>query len=305
VGPGSKSGKKTPVPVIVAVALACVILVVLGISLGQFGGNNSGGGAPSAARPTPVFEPEPEPLPDPMPTPVMEITPIPEPEPIAEPEAPEQEEQPTPEPMPVFTPTEQVWNAVYETDHFVRVAIGWLNGQSTVFERDLYSSVWTMQSRDGNYRIVDPSFAYDGDAIMIGFPTTNSRYHLFNDHSGYFGNEALTWELLTGAGISRDSVSGVNQTHDLVGALSRYPLLLIRIRWHDGTTTDFYRQEDLTWRMNGRNGGFTAVNPGFSGSGGLLYVSIPASSNEYVLFDDGTGSYGNEGFWWSYNYISH
>jgi len=161
-----------------------------------------------------------------------------------------------------------------------------------------------MQSRDGNYRIVLASFAYDGSAITIAFPTTRTLYYLFNDRTGHFGNESLTWEFDTSETSSRMTTSGTQMTQDLAGALSNYQLIVIGIVWPDGRTTDFYRQENGTWMMNGRDGGFSSVSPRIRDSSGLVYIGFPNSSNEYALSADGSGTFGNERFRWSYSFIS-
>jgi len=196
-------------------------------------------------------------------------------------------------------------NAIFATSDWIQLRVDWPNGTRTVFERDSGSMVWTMHSRDGNYRMVDPSFALGSDGFTIGFPTTRTQYYLFDDRTGHFGNETLVWEFVADPGFSRGAVSGVNHTTDLSGALSRYSLILIRIIWADGRTTDFYRQGDGAWRMNSRDGSFTSVNPSFTVSTNRLNISLPGASLDYVLQEGGQGTRGNESFTWSYSFISH
>ena len=204
-----------------------------------------------------------------------------------------------------MTLTEAIGDAIFETSNWIQLRVEWQNGTRTVFERDRGSLVWTMQGRDGSYRMVYPSFAYDGGGFTIGFPTTRTMYYLFDDRTGHFGNETLVWEFVADPDFSRGTISGANYTADLPGALSRYSLILIRVNWPDGGTTDFYRQGDGTWRMNGRDGGFTSVNPSFTILTNQLNISFPGSSLNYIMHEGGHGARGSESFTWSYSFTSH
>jgi len=159
-----------------------------------------------------------------------------------------------------------------------------------------------MQSRDGRYRIVEPSFAYEGASLTFGFPTTRELYRLHPDQTGSFGQEGLEWYFETSASYSRGSVSGSNHIYDLSSALSRYMLVVIRVYWDNGELTIFYKQDDGSWMMRGRTGSFSAVAPRFSNDQNAVYISFPTTTGEYVLRNNGTGSYGNEGFVWYYNF---
>jgi hypothetical protein len=132
-------------------------------------------GLPSEPPEPPVM-PEPPVIPEP---PVM-------PEPPAMPEPPEL-------PQPVLTATEILADVIFNTNNVCWLVIYWENGTTTVFERDEYTLDWIMYSRDGSVRQVEPSFSLRGSTFLIGFPTTTRVYNLFNDGTGFFGDEALVW----------------------------------------------------------------------------------------------------------------
>jgi len=217
---------------------------------------------------------------------------------------------PTPTTMPAPTPTQDeiyvrtpdLADVILGTSDWVWLNINWPDGRNTVFERDRNSFVWTMLSRDDNYRIVEPDFSPEGSALTIGFPTTQSRYFLYADNTGYFGNETLIWDFITDPSYSRLSVSGVGQTRGLSHALSRYLLLVIRVYWHNGDITIFYMQSDGSWMMRGRNGSFMAVEPGFGSRSDHVFMGFPTTSGQYLFYDGGTGVFGSESFNWYYNF---
>lgn len=197
-----------------------------------------------------------------------------------------------------------IHDTVLNTTNWVRIDILWANGRKTVFERDRDSSVWTMQSRDGNYRMVEPDFSYQNGTLSFGFPTTANRYYLNSDGTGMFAKETLTWEFETDISYSKMSDSGVNQTHDLGSALSRYMLLVIRVYWNNGELTIFYKQGDGSWMMRGRNGSFSSVEPSFSSGSNLVFMGFPTTTKLYSFNENGTGAFGDEGFSWFYNFSS-
>jgi len=180
--------------------------------------------------------------------------------------------------------------------------IRWANGTTTVFERDKDSPVWTMQSRGGSCRIVEPTFSYEGSAFTIGFPTTRDYYKINEDGTGSFSNETLTWEFEVEQHLSRGSSSGANLTSNLGLSLDRYALIVIRVYWGNGETTIFYRQLNGSWMMKGRNGSFTSVIPSFRSNSGVDYMSFPTTSTEYELHEGGGGWFGSEWFSWEYAY---
>ena len=194
--------------------------------------------------------------------------------------------------------------AILDTIDWVMLTAVWADGRATVFERDRGSYVWTMQSREGNYRIVEPDFSYINGVFTIGFPTTSSRYYLNEDRTGYYGNETLTWSFETDPYYSKMSDSDVRQTYDLYGALSRYLLLTIHVYWRDGGTATFYRQSNGTWMLNRRGGGFSTVYPVISGDANQTVISFTDSSDAYALNSGGGGTYGGENCTWDYAYSS-
>jgi hypothetical protein len=193
---------------------------------------------------------------------------------------------------------------ILNTSDWIRLSIVWEDGRVTVFERDRGSSVWTMLSRDGSYRMVDPAFSYDALAFTILFPTSSSYYYLFPDNSGSFGSELLTWSFETDPSFSRYSESGYGQTRDMMGTLSRHTLVTISIRWRNGETTNFYRHGDSTWLVNHRNNSNTRETPSFVGTSSHFSIGL-SSSTLFNFYNDGTGVYGNESFNWSYSFSSN
>jgi len=99
---------------------------------------------------------------------------------------------------------QRLGDAILTTSDGVVLTITWYTegrGRSTVFERVPNNPVWMMESRDGDYRQVEPDFSYESDAFSIGFPTTTRRYFLYGDGTGHFSNrdgssyEYLTWDF--------------------------------------------------------------------------------------------------------------
>ena len=194
-------------------------------------------------------------------------------------------------------------DVIFNTSDWVLINIDWTNRQRTVFERDRDSLVWIMQSRDGNIRMVKPSFAREGDAITIGFPTTKSTYCLTSDGSGQF-QEECTWTFDSNPSYSKASISGTGFTEGLPHILSGNNLVIIEISWYDGSTMDFYRQNDGSWMVNERNGSFGTEKLETGEQSGDVLVRVPSGSN-FVLHEDGTGEFENEGFNWKYSFTSY
>jgi len=189
---------------------------------------------------------------------------------------------------------------ILDSTYWIRVYMIWANGRTTLFERDKDSPVWTMLSRDGNYRMVEPTFSYEGSAFTIRFPTSSDYYKINDDGTGSFGKESLTWEFEVDQHLSRGSISGANLTSDLGRSLDRYALIVIRVYWGNGETSIFYRQLNDVWMMKGRNGSFTSVVPSFRSDSGVDYMSFPTPSTEYEFNEGGFGRYGSEWFSWEY-----
>jgi len=292
----------------VAGAVVVIGLIVLGLIGGWFSSKENDTSSddrampsittPSAPDSAPGSPFAPAPRPEPAPAP----PPTPQPEPALPPPTPEPEPQPQ-EPPPVEEPVALSLDEVILTTYdWIKLSINWDNGTLTVFERDRGSPVWTMQSRDGNTRIVEPNFAYEGAAFTFGFPTTNEIYRLFPNNTGNYGREGMVWSYETDPIYYRGSSYGAFMTYDLDYALSNYELLVIRVYWNNGDITIFYKQANGLWLMRGRNGSFSSVAPRFSSDTSVIYISFPNSASNYVLFDDGTGMLGNDEFVWYYNY---
>jgi len=193
-------------------------------------------------------------------------------------------------------------NVIFSTNNWIRLCICWENGKTTVFERDRDSSIWTMESMDGNYRIVDPGFSDEVTAFTISFPTTSAKYKLFSDNTGSFNGESMTWYFETDPNFSKKSANGTNMTQDLGDALGHYMLISIKVLWSDGNSAILYKQSDGSWMMKDRGGSFSSASPKFSRSPGFVTMSFPSSSAQYTFYDNGVGTYNGEGFSWYYDY---
>ena len=170
-----------------------------------------------------------------------------------------------------------------------------------MFERDRGSSVWTMVNRDGDFRVVEPTFSQTPEAFVIAFPTSASEYHFHDDGTGSFGAEALTWDFITDPDFSLGSISGAYLTYDLQDAMSRHMLVAIRVYWDSGQTI-FYRYGSGGWIMRGRGGATTSVYPTIGFFSNFVTMSFPDSSNYYIFESGGTGSFGTERMSWDYSY---
>ena len=298
--------KKWVIPVIAASVVAAVAIAALIWFFvinkddqvnGNMGGNPPSSPTVSPTTPSPSPPPATSPSPDPSQPP---LTPSPKPT------------KPTPDPsgqatsaVPSDTPDASPYPSslsgiILETTDWIRLDARWANGTSTIFERDKDSPVWTMHSRGGRYRMVEPTFGFEGTAFTISFPTSKDYYKIFENGTGSFGNESLTWEFETSQTYSRGSASGANRTIDLGRSIDRYLLIVIRITWPNGETTIFYKQDNDTWYMKGRTGSFTLVEPRFRSSGSVDYMGFPTTSMEYEFYDNGDGWYDAEWFSWEY-----
>jgi hypothetical protein len=85
---------------------------------------------------------------------------------------------------------------------FSELTIHWDNGEQTIFYSDYDSdfdyTYWDMISRNGGISEVFPTFETLTHAVVIGFPQTTTRvYHLFEDGTGDFDGEPLSWSFRT------------------------------------------------------------------------------------------------------------
>jgi len=153
--------------------------------------------------------------------PAAEHTPTPTPAPTPD---------PTPAPTPeVILPAQvKLGETILYTSDWVKLTINWDEGTRTVFERDLHSPVWVMDSRTGDDRLVDPEFSFRGDVFSIGFPTTSSVYFLREDNTGYFGrsggsnNEYFKWSLESESSRGIGSVCVFELTEGLANAVTHH-----------------------------------------------------------------------------------
>ena len=158
----------------------------------------SGGGAapepipptPPGQSPGPAQPPSPATTPPPPTATPAPATPsaTPSPEPMPPPETPL-----PPSETPNLTETEMLYNVALDIYWFFRLEIYWDNNTTTIFEREPFTTEWIMYSRDGSVRPVEPTFAYYGNVCLISFPTTEKIYVIFDDGTGYFGDETFTW----------------------------------------------------------------------------------------------------------------
>jgi len=169
-----------------------------------------------------------------------------------------------------------------------------------------------MFGRDGEDRLLDPVFSLTQDALIIGFPTTNSVYSLFDGEGGHFGrpnsadNEGLTWSFETSNSFSAYTEYGVNETYGLYNVIAQYPMVRIRVTWTDGRATIFYKDRNGQWRITSRDeAAFSRIYPTFSNEYNSVNITFQSGSSAYTLFNDGTGRHDNEHFTWHFDYSSH
>jgi len=94
---------------------------------------------------------------------------------------------------------DQLWAAILDAQNYgtvVVLQVFWENGSQTTFYNDYFDG-WYMISRvDGNQSKVSPDFSQSNTAIEIRFPTTTRVYYLYDDYTGIFGDEKLTWDFI-------------------------------------------------------------------------------------------------------------
>ena len=211
---------------------------------------------------------------------------------------------------------EQLWHAIEKTMDGVLLVISWHDDRTTVFERELGSQVWMMQSRDINaanaHREVYPTFVMEDDIITMGFPTTTRFYYLLEDGTGHFSDpdgtrsEALTWEFTlfqTPQFFSYEQLwHSIDSTMDGVA---------LAVSWYDDQTTVFRRElGNRIWMMQSRDinaaNAYREVYPTFAMEDDVITIGFPTTTRLYYLFEDGTGYFRNpdgtrsEGFTWSF-----
>jgi len=102
-------------------------------------------------------------------------------------------ESPPPPPPPELSNIEILEDVIMYSDLTCWLVIFWENNTTTVFERYSGANEWYMYSRDGDYREVEPTFWIERGVFMISFPTTTRVYNIYEDGTGFFGDETFTW----------------------------------------------------------------------------------------------------------------
>ena len=195
--------------------------------------------------------------------------------------------------------------AIIDTNDWVRLTARWPNGAMTVFERDKDSDLWVMQSRDGNTRLVDPVFNRVSGGMTIEFPTTSSKYNLYDDFTGNLGSESLTWSFDTHHEASLGGASGNHLKTGLENVWYSYPIVVIRMYWSNGDSVIFYRDNTWFWRYKGRSGGLSSLDVYAYFTNEYTYLETSEQPNPFMLYEGGSGTYGNENITWEYGYFSY
>ena len=99
-------------------------------------------------------------------------------------------------PATYLAATEELYQAIIDGRIWIGMNIFWENGTVTAFEYDAYNDFWYMYGRTGDNREVDPSFAFNRNALEIRFPTTSRVYYLYDDYTGVFGDEYFWWSFI-------------------------------------------------------------------------------------------------------------
>jgi len=95
-----------------------------------------------------------------------------------------------------------------------------------------------------------------------------------------------------------DDVSPIS---DLFNATETYGShISLIIAWDAGDDTVFLKNGDFDWIMHSRDGGVRDVIPSFTLRGAVLEIRFPTTTRFYSLYDDHTGSFGDESFRWGY-----
>ena len=102
--------------------------------------------------------------------------------------------------------TAQFENAINDDSTAIWLTISWLDpeqfGREIVFERDLDTQTWTMESTIERGE-VDPTFGNENGVVTLRFPDSDNMYYLFDDNMGFYGtpngpdNEEFIWWFKT------------------------------------------------------------------------------------------------------------
>ena len=78
-------------------------------------------------------------------------------------------------------------------------------------------------------------------------------------------------------------------------------VVILYIYWDNGSQTTFYNEYFDGWRMISRSDGKTSsVYPDYRFRDATVEIRFPTTQRVYYLYDDNTGVFGNESFWWSH-----
>ena len=199
---------------------------------------------------------------------------------------------------------------VLNTHDWVRLEIQWDSGRVTIFERNNSSIVWTMISAYDDHRLIDPNFTDENGTLIIGFPTTNKRYFLYDDMSGFYGVpgeqeiDYITWSYETDPFHNNGTSFGVYQNYDFIGAVIRYPMVTLYINWPDGRTTIFYKRNDGVWRISSRSeANLLNIAVILYHETDYVLMEFPEGHPPYYLYNDGGGWHEVHGeFNWNYSF---
>jgi len=155
-------------------------------------------------------------------------------------------------------------------------------------------------------RLVDPIVFNEAASFSIGFPTTDNRYYLSDDGTGFYGipgdpeNDTLTWSFETNPTHDNNTTSGSNQTRDLYRAVNFFPMVNIYIDWPNDTTTIFYKRRDDAWRMSSRSeANITRIAIDLIQENDYVYIA----QHPYFFYEDGTGWHETlREFTWHYSF---
>ena len=293
-----KKGK--PVPenkgiwkaVILAVAILCVAAASFFGLRELMKPDESTPPAPSPSPSTVITSPSTSPADTPVPTPG---------------EDPPPEEDPPPDPLSHRTLAE----AIQSTNNWVRLEI-MRGSELRIFERNRYSVVWVRYAEYNDDRLTDPEFLLQADYLSVGFPTTEDRYYLYGDNTGYYGqpgkssNINVTWSYETDPHYDNGTVSGVYERYDFIGAVANYPMVSLYIDWADGRRTIFYKQRDDRWAISSRSeSNFLHIKVNLIPEADWIFMELPEGHRPYYLYYDGGGWFESlNDFTWHYSFSS-
>jgi len=212
----------------------------------------------------------------------------------------------------------ELFDTITNTNDWIRINIDVIDGYSITLERDQDGDLWTLQSQEGDFRLVVPTFSYRNGVVELRHNVPSSWYRFTSATSGTFGENdeyAFTWDIQTDSEHTIESRSFVTQVQSLRGSIQSDHLVVINVEWDAGAgRTRFYRAMDGEWEIGRRAGGNNRIEPHFYffADGTVEMDLIRAGHQRYLFFPDGTGVYdravgsdtGNyEHFRWHYDFL--